>query len=154
AGFKMSDVPKTWDAFWDFFKPMQKELRGKGMRGIYALGLSATTTGPADGNAMFHQFLIAYGGNRLVTADGKGHLDDPAVKEAVIEAIAYITTAYKEGYVPPGALSWSDSDNNNAFHAKQIIMDIDGTISTELALIDKKELYDDIATLGLPLDNA
>jgi multiple sugar transport system substrate-binding protein len=25
AGFKLSDAPKTWDAFWDFFKPVQKE---------------------------------------------------------------------------------------------------------------------------------
>jgi len=33
----------------------------------------------------------------------------------------------KEGYVPPGALSWNDADDNNAFHAKQIIMDLDGT---------------------------
>src|SRR5215472_10228711 len=32
AGLKLSDAPKTWDAFWDFFKPVQKELRGKGMR--------------------------------------------------------------------------------------------------------------------------
>ena len=50
AGYKLSDAPKTWDAFWDFFKPMQKKLRDKGMRGVYALGLQPTTTGPADGN--------------------------------------------------------------------------------------------------------
>ncbi len=25
AGFKVSDIPDTWDARWDFFKPMQKE---------------------------------------------------------------------------------------------------------------------------------
>ena len=87
AGFKMSDAPKTWDAFWDFFKPMQKELRGKGMRGVYALGLQPTTTGPADGNNMFHHFLIAYGGNGIVTPDGAAHLDDPQVKEAVIRAL-------------------------------------------------------------------
>jgi multiple sugar transport system substrate-binding protein len=154
AGFKMSDAPKTWDAFWDFFKPMQKELRGKGMRGIYALGLQATTTGPADGNNMFHHFLIAYGGNGIVTPDGAAHLDDPQVKEAVIKAITYISTAFKEGYVPPGALSWNDADDNNAFHAKQIMMNLDGTISIELALYDKKEQYDDIVTLGLPRDNA
>jgi multiple sugar transport system substrate-binding protein len=154
AGYKMSDAPKTWDAFWDFFKPMQKELRGKGMRGIYALGLQPTTTGPADGNNMFHHFLIAYGGNGIVTPDGAPHLDDPAVKEAVIEALTYITTAFKEGYVPPGALSWNDADDNNAFHAKQIIMALDGTISIELALYHKKEQYDDIVTMGLPLDKA
>ena len=33
-------------------------------------------------------------------------------------------------------------------------MDLDYTISTELALYHKKEDYDDILTLGLPLDNA
>src|ERR1700719_5392099 len=37
AGFKLSDAPKTWDAFWDFFKPVQKELRGKGMRKLYSM---------------------------------------------------------------------------------------------------------------------
>jgi multiple sugar transport system substrate-binding protein len=154
AGYKISDAPKTWDAFWDFFKPMQKALRDKGARGLYALGLQATTTGPADGNNMFHHFLVANGGNGIVTPDGVPHLDDPQVKEAVIKSLAYITTAYKDGYVPPGALSWNDADDNNAFHAKQILMTLDGTISTEVALYHKKEQYDDIVTLSLPFDNA
>jgi multiple sugar transport system substrate-binding protein len=154
AGFKLSDAPKTWDAFWDFFKPMQKELRGKGHRGFYTLGLQPTTTGPADGNNTFHHFLIANGGIGIVTPDGRGHTDDPQVKEAVIKSLTYIATAYKEGYVPPGALSWSDADDNNAFHAKQILMDLDGTISTEVALFHKKDEYNDIVTMGLPLDNA
>lgn len=154
AGFKMADAPKTWDAFFDFFKPMQKELRGKGMRGVYALGLQPTTTGPADGNNLFHHFLIANGGGGIVSPDGKSHIDDPKVREAVIKALTYITTAFKDGYVPPGALSWNDADDNNAFHAKQFVMDLDGTISTEVALYHKKEEYDDIVTLGLGLDNA
>jgi multiple sugar transport system substrate-binding protein len=154
AGYKMADAPKTWDAFWDFFKPMQKSLRDKGVRGLYALGLQATTTGPADGNALFHHFMCAYGGNDIVTKDGKPHLDDPQVKEAVIKSLTYITTAFKEGYVPPGALSWNDADDNNAFHAKQILMSLDGSISTEVSLYHKKEVYDEITTLGLPLDNA
>jgi multiple sugar transport system substrate-binding protein len=98
--------------------------------------------------------MIAYGGKDIVTPDGNPHLDDPRVKEAVIKALTYISTAYKEGYVPPGAVSWSDSDDNNAFHAKQMIMDFDGTISTELALYHKKEEYEDVVTMGLPLDNA
>jgi len=154
AGFKLSDAPKTWDAYWDFFKPMQKALRDKGMRQVYAMGLQPTTTGPADGNNTFHHFMIAYGGYGIVTPDGRPHVDDPKVKEAVIKAITYISTAYKEGYVPPGALSWTDADDNNAFHAKQFIVDLDGTISTEVALFHKKEEYNDIVTMGLPLDNA
>jgi multiple sugar transport system substrate-binding protein len=153
AGFKMADAPKTWDAFWDFFKPMQKKLR-ETQRGIYVHGLQPTTNGPADGNNTFHHFLIANGGNGIVTPDGQGHLDDPQVKEAVIKSLTYITTSFKEGYVPPGALSWSDADDNNAFHAKQIVMDLDGTISTEVAMFHEKDKYNDVLTLKLPNDNS
>jgi multiple sugar transport system substrate-binding protein len=71
----------------------------------------------------------------------------------VIKALTYPTTAYKEGFVPPGAINWNDADDNNAFHAKQIVMDLDGTISTEVALYHKKEEYDDVVTMGLPNDN-
>jgi multiple sugar transport system substrate-binding protein len=55
--------------------------------------------------------------------------------------------------VPPGAINWNDADDNNAFHAKQIVMDLDGTISTEVAIIANQQDYHDIATLGLPLSN-
>ncbi len=66
----------------------------------------------------------------------------------------YLTTAYKEGYVPPEALSWNDADDNNAFHAKQIVMDFDGSISTELAVIDnKQQCYNEIDTLEIPNGN-
>src|SRR5260370_41733125 len=34
-----------------------------------------------------------------------------------------------------------------------MVLDFDGSISTELALNDKKEEYNDIVTHGLPLDN-
>ncbi|MBV8521028.1 MAG: carbohydrate ABC transporter substrate-binding protein [Acetobacteraceae bacterium] len=153
AGYTLADAPKTWDAFFDFFKPMQAKLRDQGMRRVYALGLQPTTVGPADGNALFHHFLIANGGYGFITPDGRAHLDDPQVEEAVIKSLTYITTAFKGGYVPPAALSWSDADDNNGFHAKLFVMDLDGTISTEVALIHDKDQYDDIITLGLPLDN-
>ena len=153
AGYKLSDAPKTWDAFWDFFKPMQKKLR-ETQRNIYVHGLQPTTNGPADGNTLFHHFLIANGGDDIVTPDGRAHLDDPKVKEAVIKSLTYITTSYKEGYVPPGALGWSDADDNNAFHAKQIRMNLDGTISTEVAMFHEKDKYNDAITLGLGNDNA
>jgi multiple sugar transport system substrate-binding protein len=152
AGYKLADAPKTWDAFWDFFKPMQAKLRAQGLRSVYSMGLQVTTNG-VDPNNVFHYFLAAYGGKDIVTKDGKFRLHDPQVKEAVIRALTYPTTAFKEGYVPSGALNWNDADDNNAFHSKQVVMDLDGTISTEVALIKNKEDYDDIVTLGLPLSN-
>jgi multiple sugar transport system substrate-binding protein len=154
AGLKVADAPKTWDAFIDYFKPVQAKLRSQGLRGVYSLGLQATTNGPADGNNLFNYFLAAYGGYGIVTADGRPHLDDPAVKQGVLKSITYITTAFRQGYVPPGALDWGDPDDNNAFHAKQIVMDLDGTISTELAMIHDPDRYDDAVTMGLPNDNS
>src|SRR5205809_3605401 len=38
ASYTLEDLPKTWDAFYDFFKEVQKKLRAQGMRHIYALG--------------------------------------------------------------------------------------------------------------------
>jgi len=154
AGYKMSDIPKTWDAYYDFFKEVQKSLRKAGVRNVYGLGLNVTTNG-VDPNNVFNYFVISYGGQNIVSKDGKLHLDDPKVKEAVIKAMTYPATAYKEGFVPPSAINWNDADDNNAFHAKQIVMDLDGTISTEVAVLSqgKKEDYDDIVTMGLALSN-
>jgi len=152
AGYTIEDIPKTWDAFYDFFKGVQKKLRERGRRNVYALGFQVTTNGN-DPNSTFNYFLIAYGGQNIVTRDGKLHLDDPQVREAAIKALTYPTAAYKEGFVPPSAINWNDADDNNAFHAKQIVMDLDGSISTEVAIFNKKEEYDDIVTMGLALSN-
>jgi multiple sugar transport system substrate-binding protein len=154
AGYKVEDIPKTWDTYYDFFKDVQKKLRAQGVRNVYGLGFQVTTNGN-DPNELFNYFLIAYGGQDIVSKDGKLHLDDPKVREAAIKALTYCSTAYKEGFVPPGAVNWNDADDNNAFHAKQIVMDLDGTISTEVAVLSqgKKSDYDDIVTMGLPLSN-
>src|SRR5256714_2079712 len=154
AGYKMEDIPKTWDAYYDFFKEVQKKLRAGAARNVYGLGLNVTTNGN-DPNNVFNYFLIAYGGQGIVTKDGKLHLDDPQVREAAIKALTYPATAYTQGFVPPGAINWNDADDNNAFHAKQIVMDLDGTISTQVAGLSqgKKADYDDIVTMGLALSN-
>jgi multiple sugar transport system substrate-binding protein len=152
AGYKISEIPNTWDAFLDFFKPVQDKLRAQGMRNIYAYGYQLTANG-GDPIATFNAFMIAYGGKDFVTPDGKLHTDDPKVREAAVKALVKLTTPYKEGYVPPGVVNWNDADDNNAFHSKLMVMDFDGTISTEVALFNKKEEYDDIVTRGLPLGN-
>jgi multiple sugar transport system substrate-binding protein len=152
AGYQMSDIPKTWDAFYDFFKEVQKKLRAQGMRNVYGLGFQLAAIG-GDSNARANDFLIAYGGQDIVTKDGKLHLDDPQVREAAIEMLTYPTTAYKEGFVPPGAINWNDFDDNNAFHAKTIVMDIEGSLSTEVAIIKNQQDYNDIVVMRLPLSN-
>jgi multiple sugar transport system substrate-binding protein len=154
AGYQMSDLPKTWDAFFDFFKEVQKKLRAQGMRKVYGMGFQVTANG-VDPNTLYYAFLIAYGGKGIFTPDGKAHLDDAQVKEAAIKALSYLTSAYKEGYVPPSAVNWNDADDNNAFHAQLMVMDVDGTLSTEVAIKAEHPdwYYHDIATQGFPLAN-
>src|SRR6201997_3373536 len=45
AGYKIEDIPKTWDAFYDFFKGVQNKLREGGVRNVYGLGFQLTTNG-------------------------------------------------------------------------------------------------------------
>jgi multiple sugar transport system substrate-binding protein len=152
SGQKVADIPKTWDAFYDFFRPVQDGLRKQGMRNIYASGLQITATGVDPVNT-YNSFMIAYGGQGFITPNGQLHTSDPQVREAAIKAAAKLADAYTKGYVPPVVLNWNDADDNNAFHAKLVVMDFDGSLSTEVALYHDKEQYNDILTLGLPLSN-
>jgi multiple sugar transport system substrate-binding protein len=65
-----------------------------------------------------------------------------------VQAIGKLTTPYKQGFVPPAVTNWNDADDNNAFHAKLVVMDFDGTISTEVALYRNREEYNDLLTLA------
>jgi len=103
GGQRVSDIPKTWDAFLDFFMPVQDGLRKQGVRNSYAYGYQITTNG-VDPSNTFNAFMVAYGGKDLVTPDGKLHTDDPAVKEAAVKAITKLTTSFKKGYVPPNCV--------------------------------------------------
>ena len=154
AGYQMSDMPKTWDAFFDFFEPVQKKLRAKGMRHTYGLGYTLSTTGD-DPNNLFNQFLLAYGGAGIVSPEGMLNTKDPKVRQAFITTLTRLTTPFKQGYVPPSALNWGDPDNNNAFHAKEVVMTPNDTISISVAeMDDKKVYYNEVVTQPFPLDNA
>ncbi|HEY6432713.1 MAG TPA: ABC transporter substrate-binding protein [Acetobacteraceae bacterium] len=153
AGYQMSDIPKTWDKFFQFFEPVQDKLRKKGMRHVYGLGFTLSTTG-ADPYNLFNQTFVAFGGAGIVTPDGKLHADDAKVQKALADSLVMLTTPYKKGYVPPSAINWNDPDNNNAFHAKEVVMTPNDTISISSAVIDNKQwYYHDIVTLPMPLDN-
>jgi multiple sugar transport system substrate-binding protein len=153
AGYQMSDIPKTWDKFFAFFEPVQDKLRKKGMRHVSGLGLTLSTNG-ADPNNLFNQVMIAYGGGGLVTPDGKLHVDDANVQKAMVDSINMMAVPYIKGYVPKSAINWGDADNNNAFHAKQVVMSPNDTISISTAVMDNKQwYYHDIVTQPMPLDN-
>ena len=152
AGFTAAAIPKTQDAFFDVFQDVQTKLRAKGKR-IFGLGYSMAAK-EGDSNNLFNAFLIAYGGAAIVTPEGRLNVEDPAVRKAAITAIERLTTPYKKGFVPPGAINWGDVDNNNAFYARQVVMTPNATISIAAAQKDKHDqYYKEILTFGVPLGN-
>src|SRR5262249_40346874 len=86
AGYKPSDIPKTWDAFLDFFPQVAEKLRAQGRRNIYAYSIMISTVG-FDVVGHFDHFMIAYGGKDLFTPDGKVQTDDPQIKEAAVKVV-------------------------------------------------------------------
>jgi multiple sugar transport system substrate-binding protein len=155
AGYKTSDIPNTWTKFLDFFRPIQPKLQAQGMRHTYSYGWQVGTAGQADAVVTFNAFMIAYGGLGLVTEDGKLHTDDPQVKEAVIKALDRLVADFKGGYESHSAVNWLDSDDNNAFHSQLCVIDFDGSLSTEVAMLKnaKEAYYHDVITHGLPLSD-
>lgn len=152
AGYHDADIPKTQDAYFDFFQSVQDKLRSKGKR-IFGLGYSMATK-EADSGNLFASFLNAYGGAGIVTPDGKLHVDDPKVRKAAISAVERLTTPLKKGFVPPGSINWGDVDNNNAFYARQIVMTPNVTISIAVAQKEKPDQYmKEIITQAVPLGN-
>jgi multiple sugar transport system substrate-binding protein len=149
AGMSLAERPTTWDGYFDFYKKVQDNLRKKGERKVYGLGFQVTANG-VDPAALFGAFMHGYGGEGIVTPDGKLNLDD-RVREAAIKACEYLGGAYRDGYVPPSAINWNDADDNNAFHAKLMVMDVDGTLSTEVAVKEKHPewYFDEIVSDGL-----
>jgi multiple sugar transport system substrate-binding protein len=152
GGAKVADIPGTWSKFIDFFKPLQEKLQAQGMRHTYSYGWEISTVG-VDPINTFNAFMIAHGGKDIFTADGKAHTQVPQNREAVIKAMTQLASFLKDKYIPPSAVNWNDADDNNAFHSKLCVVDFDGSLSTELALIHNKEEYDDILTHGLPNDD-
>jgi len=154
GGGKMSEIPDRWDAFIDYFIPIEKKLRESGKRHLYSSAFVVSTIGNDPLNT-FHAFMIAYGGVNLVSKDGKLNSTDPQVREGVIKAIEKLSTFFKEKHIPPGSVNWNDADDNNAFHSKLCIMDYDGTLSTELAMIhDEQAYYHDMITWPMMKDNS
>src|SRR5260370_23232755 len=96
AGMKLEDIPKTWDAYFDFFKKVQDNLRKQGERKVYGLGFQVTANG-VDPYNLFMAFLVAYGGQDLVTKDGKLQPDHPKGKQAQIKATSPLRGAYRGG---------------------------------------------------------
>jgi len=164
AGFKESDIPKTWKEYWSFWcdkvQPAHRQKSGQRTFGIgQPMGVESS-----DSFYSFLTFMDAYN-VKLVNDAGKLLVDDPAVRQGLIGAMTDYTTVYTKGCTPPSSTTWKDPDNNVAFHNKTTVLTHNATISIAAKWLDdannatltdaqraqaKKNYYELIATSGFP----
>ena len=164
AGFKDSDIPKDWKGYWSFWcDKVQAGYRQKtGQRGFgtgFPMGVDSS-----DSFYSFLTFMDAYN-VKLVSDSGKLLVDDPAVRQGLVNAVNDYTLVYGKGCTPPSSTAWKDPDNNVAFHNKTIILTHNATISIAAKWLDdmnnatltdaqraqaKKNYTENIATAGFP----
>ena len=105
VGRSEKDIPKEWDAFWDFWKQVQNDLQAKNQQNkqskIYALGL---TLSPEAGDTyyLFEQILEAYDVG-IISPQGKLLVDEPKVRQGIIKVLTWYQQFYQQGYIPPTA---------------------------------------------------
>lgn len=149
AGFTEADIPQEWDAFWQFWQTAQDNLRKKGYKDIYGLGLTMSTEGVNDTYLEFEQMLEMYN-VELVSPDGKLLATDPVVKQKLAQVLDWYTQFYKKGYVPPDAVDWVGADNNNNFLNRRLLMVLNISLSIPGAVRENPETYGNIATITFP----
>lgn len=145
----MGEIPKDWDGFWNYWKQAQDKLRQQGNQNIYGLGLPLSP-GATDTYFMFEQFLEAYQ-VKLLDEKGKLLVDDPQVRQGIIKVLDWCTNFYKEGYVPPAALSWQNPDNNVNFLNHTVLMTPNPSLSIPTSQKQEPDLYyNKIGTVEFP----
>ena len=164
AGFQPSDIPTDWKGFWGFWcEKVQAGYRQKTGNRSFGTGFPMGVDS-SDSFFSFLTFMDAYN-VKLVSDSGKLLVDDPAVRQGLINALTDYTAVYGKGCTPPSSTTWKDPDNNVAFHNKTIALTHNATISIAAKWLDdsnnatlteeqrataKKNYYELIATSAFP----
>jgi multiple sugar transport system substrate-binding protein len=135
AGFKESDIPTTWKEYWSFWcDKVQPAYRAKTGNRAFGIG-QPLGVDSSDSFYSFLTFMDAYN-VKLVNDGGKLLVDDPTVRQGLINALTDYTSVYSKGCSPPSSTSWKDPDNNVAFFNKTTVMTHNATISIAAKWLD------------------
>ena len=106
-----------------------------------------------DTDFQLFQFVAAFDAH-YVSRDGRLLIDDPEIRQRLIDAVDSYIAIYRKGCTPPGALEWSSGlGNNEAFWAQQVVMTPNHSLSIVNALKSDRpdDYYKNTATIEWPL---
>ena len=132
-------IPSEWSEFWSLWSEAQDRLRSRGFSDVYGIGLPMSPLAN-DTSEIFEYFLQSYGAE-IVDDQGRLTLDNPVVRKAVVAALVDYTNHYRDGFVPPDAVDWSDADNNISFLSSLSLMMANPTLSVPGSQVSDELTY-------------
>jgi multiple sugar transport system substrate-binding protein len=151
AGLDAASIPKTWNEYWNWWcETAQPAVRkATGDRQKYGVGQPMSSSA-SDTNFAYMMFLNAFDA-KVVDEHGNLTVDDPKTREGMIKALESYTKPFLDRCVPPGAVNWSDGDNNVNFLNQITVMVPNPSLSIPAAAHgDKKKYMEDMITIEWP----
>ena len=149
AGMSEADIPREWDAFWNFWKQAQDNLHRQGRKDIYAFGFPMS--GEASNTYVAFECILDAYDVQLLDKDGNLRLGDRQMRQNIITALKWYTSFYKKGYAPPEVENWTNRSNNVEFLNQKVLITINPSLSIPVSQREEEDIYyNRIATIGFP----
>ena len=139
TGRAEADIPQDWDSFWQFWLDVGEDLKTKHQQDIFPIGLPMSVEA-GDTYQAFEHILEAYN-VKLLDSEGNLLVDDPNVRQGIIQCLDWYTRYYLQGYTPKDAVDWTNADNNRLFLNRDILITTNATMSIPAALRHDNDAY-------------
>ncbi|MDB9519706.1 ABC transporter substrate-binding protein [Roseofilum reptotaenium CS-1145] len=126
-GLTDQDIPQDWQGFWQFWQDVRDQLHELGENDITSFCITLNKDS-SDGTEAFLQFLYGHNG-KIFDREGNLVLDRPENRQGLINALSQLSTLYREGYIPPESMEWTNSDNNFHFLDRQCLLVTNASLS-------------------------
>ena len=145
SGRTKADIPQDWDSFWQFWLEVAEDLKAQD---IYPIGLPMSVEA-GDTYQAFEHILEAYN-VKLIDEEGNLLVDDPQVRQGIIQCLDWYTSFYLQGYIPEDAVDWNNAANNSKILNREILTTTNATLSIPAALRQDSNAYDSLGIVELP----
>ncbi len=139
TGRTEQDIPEDWDNFWQFWLDVGEDLRTQHQQDIYPIGLPMSVEA-GDTYQAFEHVLEAYN-VKIVDSAGNLLVDDPEVRQGIIQCLDWYTQYYLQGYTPKDAVDWNNAANNSKLLNREILLTTNATLSIPAALRNDPNAY-------------
>ena len=141
TGRTEADIPQDWDGFWQFWLDVAEDLKANQKQDIYPIGLPMSVEA-GDTYQAFEHILEAYN-VRLIDKEGNLLVDDPEVRQGIIQCLDWYTSFYLQGYTPKDAVDWNNAANNRKILNREILTTTNATLSIPAGLRQDINAYRD-----------